>query len=455
MIVRLVDESSGRLETEPMGYLFRPTVTKSMPAGAAIKGRKVHWTDVNGKKHVADLTESGRIRFQCETWSARYTFDGRTVTRSTGCEKRANAETLLREWENEAEKVLAGILKPEEVRAKQEARRTLDDHLKDFEAYMRAKRRSERHVSETVKTIKVVSADCGWKSLAEIDRRGLEKHIELKSDSGLGANSINHLITALVSFCRWAHKNGRIVTMPLIGIEKMPLSEDRRHIRRALTEADFLRLVEATKARPLHDALNHHRGEGEAKVSQQTRSKLIESGETRALVYQMLFYTGLRLGELKRLKVKSVDLKSSRPCLCLEARSTKAKRGDVIPLASKIVPLLARWIEDKALDDFVVDVPDNLLKIFDRDLQFAGIPKHDDQGRALDLHALRMSLGTNLLMKGVSLLNVQKIMRHSTPTLTANLYTDVSLLDLHGAMDSAFSSKGEPEVGVEKNRKSS
>ncbi len=167
----------------------------------------------------------------------------------------------------------------------------------------------------------------------------------------------------------------------------------------------------------------------------------------------MLFYIGLRLSEPKRLKVKSVDLKGVRPCLYLEARSTKAKRGDAIPQVSKIVPLLSNWIEGKTLEDFVVDVPDNLLKIFDRDLQFAGISKLDDQGRALELHALRMSLGTNLLMKGVPLLNVQKIMRHSPPTLTANLYTDVSLLDLHGAMDSAFSPSDQPEANTARSKK--
>jgi integrase len=114
---------------------------------------------------------------------------------------------------------------------------------------------------------------------------------------------------------------------------------------------------------------------------------------------------------------------------------------------------LACWIEGKKLDEFVVDVPDNLLKIFNKDLEYAGIPKADDQGRVLDLHALRMSLGTNLLMNGVPLLNVQKIMRHSTPTLTANLYTDISLLDLHGAMDSTFRDKGEAAEGANVKRK--
>lgn len=435
-----------------MGFLFQQKVTKPMPTNAVVKGNKVFWVDANGKKQEAELTSSRRIRIQCEVWSARYKLNGKTVTRSTGCEKRANAEALLREWETEAEKVLAGILKPEEIRVKEEAKKALDRHLVDFKAYMEAKRRSERHISDTLKHVARTATECGWNALSDINRRDLEQHLEQKSTGGWSANSVNHRLTALVSFCRWAHKNGRLVSMPLTGIEKLTLTEDRRHIRRALTEADFLRLIEATKARPLHDALNHHRGQGEAKISESTRLKLIQEGEARAFCYMMLFYTGLRLSELKRLRVKSVDLKSSHPCLCLEARSTKAKRGDMIPLARTLTATLARKIEGKSLNDYVVDVPDNLLRIYDKDLKLAGIPKTDDQGRVLDLHALRMSLGTNLLRNNVPLLNVQKIMRHSTPTLTANLYTDVSLLDLHGAMDATFSGNSEPKKSVMKSK---
>ncbi len=428
-----------------MGYLFRPKFTKPVPAGAVIGGGKARWTDTNGKKHVADLTPNGRIRIECETWSARYTVDGRTITRSTGCEKRANAEAVLRGWEADAEKVLAGILKPEDIRAKQETRRPLDDHVSDFEAYMRGKRRSERHISDTANIVRMLARECGWQAIGDIRRKDLEQYAETKLAGGLGANTVHHRLTGAVSFCRWAVRDGRLTSNPLDGLEKPSIAEDRRHVRRALTEADFLRLIEAAKSRPLHDAMHKNRGDGVAKLSEPTRAKLIESGENRSSIYSILFYTGLRFSELRRLRVKSVALDGPRPCLLLEARSTKAKRGDIVPLPSKIVPVLARQIEGKAPEDFVIEVPENLIKIFDRDLEFAGIPKKDDQGRVLDIHALRMSLGTNLLRNGVPLVNVQKIMRHSTPTLTANLYTDVSLLDLHGAMDSTFPDNGEPE----------
>jgi len=86
-------------------------------------------------------------------------------------------------------------------------------------------------------------------------------------------------------------------------------------------------------------------------------------------------------------------------------------------------------------DEPLFDVSAALVKILDRDLNAAGIPKRDDRGRTLDVHALRTTFGTHLSKAGVSLRTAQAAMRHSTPTLTANIYTDPRLLDVHGAVE--------------------
>src|SRR5262249_16721949 len=75
------------------------------------------------------------------------------------------------------------------------------------------------------------------------------------------------------------------------------------------------------------------------------------------------------------------------------------------------------------------------VRSFDRDLRLAGISKRDDRGRTLDVHALRMTFGTLLSKGGVALRTAQAAMRHSDPKLTANLYTDPRLLDVHGALE--------------------
>jgi hypothetical protein len=76
-----------------------------------------------------------------------------------------------------------------------------------------------------------------------------------------------------------------------------------------------------------------------------------------------------------------------------------------------------------------------MVRVFDRDLKLAGIPKRDERGRTLDVHALRTTFGTLLSRGGVPLRTAQAAMRHSDPSLTANVYTDPKLLDVAGALD--------------------
>jgi hypothetical protein len=81
------------------------------------------------------------------------------------------------------------------------------------------------------------------------------------------------------------------------------------------------------------------------------------------------------------------------------------------------------------------EVPARLVKILDRDLKLAGIPKRDERGRTLDVHALRHTFGTLLSKGGVAPRTAQAAMRHSDIKLTMNVYTDPKLLDVAGALN--------------------
>src|SRR5262249_16573373 len=76
-----------------------------------------------------------------------------------------------------------------------------------------------------------------------------------------------------------------------------------------------------------------------------------------------------------------------------------------------------------------------LLRILNRDLRLAGIPKVDERGRTLDVHALRTTFGTLLSKGGVPPRTAQAAMRHSDIGLTMNVYTDPKLFDVKGARD--------------------
>lgn len=76
------------------------------------------------------------------------------------------------------------------------------------------------------------------------------------------------------------------------------------------------------------------------------------------------------------------------------------------------------------------------------DLSAAGIVCQDEQGRRVDLHALRVTFGTNLVLSGAHPRVAQELMRHSDIRLTMEIYTDASKLPLAGGV------AGLPSFGV-------
>ena len=71
---------------------------------------------------------------------------------------------------------------------------------------------------------------------------------------------------------------------------------------------------------------------------------------------------------------------------------------------------------------------------YNRDLRFAGIPKHDARGRTACVHSLRYSFGSLLASSEVPARVTQAAMRHSSIDLTMNVYTDPRLLDVQSAL---------------------
>ena len=74
------------------------------------------------------------------------------------------------------------------------------------------------------------------------------------------------------------------------------------------------------------------------------------------------------------------------------------------------------------------------MRIFDRLLDAAGIPRLDDQGRKLDVHSLRHTAASRYASKGVGLVHLQRILGHRDPKLTAQVYTHLGVDDLRAAM---------------------
>ncbi len=182
--------------------------------------------------------------------------------------------------------------------------------------------------------------------------------------------------------------------------------------------------------------------------------------------------TGLRRGELASITVGQMHLDAPQPYVEILAKHEKGGWGAKLPLRRDLVDELMTWLDEKlatlrdeakekeaplplrlSLEEPLFSVPRNMVKSFDLDLAAANIPKEDERGRTVDLHALRHTFGTHLSKNGVPPRTAQAAMRHSSLDLTMNVYTDPELLDVAGAMnalpDLTVGGRQEPTDGAQ------
>jgi integrase len=237
----------------------------------------------------------------------------------------------------------------------------------------------------------------------------------------MGARTRNSYLTSAIAFCNWCCEPGnhRLTANPFDRMPKANEKADPRRQRRAMDEAELLKLLAVARERPVLDALTIRRGprKGErcAKVRPEVRQRLELLGRERALIYKTLVLTGLRKGELGSLAAGQLRLDDPLPSLQLDAADEKNREGNCLAIRPDLADDLRHWLADKLArlqaearskgepiplrlpaDTLVFEVPDKLCKILTRDLRLAGIAKRDERGRTLDVHALRHSFGTLL-----------------------------------------------------------
>ena len=218
--------------------------------------------------------------------------------------------------------------------------------------------------------------------------------------------------------------NGRVLGHDLNKLPKADERADPKRKRRALTEAELIRLLDVALTRPLKEARTIRRGKKkgllEAKLSPEAVDYFEAIGRERVLIYRTLVLTGLRLDELRTLTVAQVDLTPGAELILLEAMNEKNRSGSEIPLRSDLADDLRSWIDSMKLSPsaLLLNVPRGFLRIFDRDLVAAGIPKRDERKRTVDLHALRTTFATMLSTTGTAPRTAQAAMRHANLQLT-------------------------------------
>ena len=482
-----------------MGTICRKRYTRPLPEGAEIRERKgvvsAVWRDSMGRKRTAPLTRDGtRVVLETRTWMARY-YDarGRLHEVSTRCRDEQTARYVLAAMERKVEHVKAGIMTPQQARTADHAYVPVLEHVEAYLEHLKVKtvggkRVSEQHRLNVKRQLWRLVQDQGYSRLADISRESMERWSIQAEESGMGARTRNTYLAAIMAFCNWCAATDRLAASPLIGLCKADVRSDLRRARRALTEEEIARLRpvaeygrqrlrlppnrrrgRSTWARaPLsYDTLEaaYERGREALKGSARFLVEQERLGRERSLIYKVLTLTGLRKGELASITVRELHLDAPQPYVEVLPKDEKAGRGARIPLRADLASDLHEHLERKLaflqqeareaegpiplrlpLNEPLCVVPGGFIRVFDRDLEEAGIAKHDERGRTVDIHALRHAFGTHLSKNGVAPRTAQAAMRHSKLELTMNVYTDPELLDVAGAVE-ALPALTVPESG--------
>lgn len=308
---------------------------------------------------------------------------------------------------------------------------------------------------------------CRIFAVRDLRPEDIEAYLDgLTHERGLGAKAVNERLNAMKSMLSWSVQARLLPYNPLDCIRKRDEKSDRRHVRRALTEDEIARLLDAATYGPLRRAIrirqNRPRKDGTFKpvrLLPATEQWCRNEGHRQALGYRLMLEAGLRKSETGSITWADVDLGigslTTRPWWT----GNKNGKEETLPLTPGLLNELRTWrlSHPGAENDRIVPITSRFLGKFNDDLCAAGIArrvpmdkdgkpipigannkpitkpmrweliKKDSQGRVVDLHALRHTFATRLgQTPGIDPKSVQTLLRHSTPNLSFGVYVHSS-----------------------------
>jgi integrase len=221
-------------------------------------------------------------------YSGRYRLPGqnKTITVALGVSDKQSAEMKLRNLIRDLEREAAGIIAPKRIR--EAANKSLDDHLLDYIADLRARKRVAGYVASIEMRVRKLATECEWRQLIDVAAESFQKW---RARQTLSAKTLNDYLAAVAAFFSWLEKGEHIERNPLKSVGKVEVRGNERRKRRAFTLDELARVIG-------------------------------DSGIYR-LALLMAYYTGLRRNELKQVEWGDVQQDAEGIFIVVRASTTK------------------------------------------------------------------------------------------------------------------------------------
>ena len=355
---------------------------------------------------------------------------GRRREKSSRTTDKRSAERIAAKLESDAALRREGVVDPRQDRFIANERIPLAKHIEAYLDHCEHVGESPKYLAEKRRHLGRLCAEPGAHRMSDLTVDLVEKCLRSIKDDGLSARTINYCRQIAVAFINWAVRTDRIEANALTVIPKLDKSQDRRRIRRPLTDDELCRLLSVAEPRG------------------------------RKLWYLMALWAGFRKSDLEKIRWSDIDLEQRT----ITVRDGKAKRVDFLAMHPQLAEELQRRRDEVMATPQVRVFPQAVRNNTQlKDFLHAGIAREeviigddgqpvmigkgklrrpktkivteDAEGRVVDLHAMRTTLGTMLARQGTKPQVAREIMRHSDYKTTLKHYTVLGLSDTTGAID--------------------
>lgn len=236
--------------------------------------------------------------------------------------------------------------------------------------------------------------------LEDIKLADLESYLSwLKEEKEYAPASRSRNLYTLRSFYNYCYKKELVERNIAFSLENIKLQQKERTY---LTEQEVSELVKAID----HDLIR--------------------------LVVAFLYYTGLRISECLNLTTDDVDLNQQM----VHVRAGKGNKDRLVPLSEKILPLLNEYSDkvrpQAAKSFFATDKTGKLSPVYVNRV-LADTTKKLGWKKTVTAHILRHSFASQLVKKDVNLVQIQKLLGHSSLKVTS-VYTHADTDQLKDAV---------------------
>lgn len=347
------------------------------------------------------------------------------------------AQAKFEAWLQDFEKEAAGLLPALSLR--EAAQRPLAAFITAFLCDMESRQKAASTVKLYRGLLLRLCAQTGWTQLRDVT---VSSFCEWRNESPLGPKSLNNCLNVWSRLFRWLKRQRLVLENPFEFVDPVDTRASAREYRRSGTLDEVLRLL----ALPLTARRTIYRLMLEAALRPGEPRKLrigdfflgagvaparpeAVASTGRDSVGLASRVAGLGLAPISAGSRRPPTASGGWPCVRIPASIAKNRKTVLQPLGPEIVAELRALFPPDA-PPFALAFPGLVPKCptFRKDLAAAGIPFLDAAGRRFDMHALRKTAGTHMVLSGAEPRVVMEFMRHSDLKLTMKTYMDAAQL---------------------------